>query len=158
VQNFHYTVLSTISEERIERLVRYPHTLSARERKELESQVASTGYARELATYFEQFYVEVDALDSATFKEVQQAAVLKHLTVESAHHSKRDWRLVTYLPHVVLSIAVIIASIRGSLGPISSDVLTTSILFCFCVYVAAALLGAAAMGTTAQQPRTLAPA
>ncbi len=154
----HHTFLSSSLEERIERLIRFPHTLSAPERNELESQVASTGYARELATYFEGFYFEVDALDSATFEEVPQAAVIKHLSAESAHHSTRDWRLMMYVPQVVLGIAVIVATIRGSLGPISAEALTTPILFCFCIYVAAAFLGAAANGTSAQQLRTPAPA
>ena len=158
VRNLHHTVLSTLSEERIERLVRYPDTLSARERNELESRVASTGYARELASYFERFYFEVDALDSATCEEVPQAVLLKHVTAESAHHSTRDWGLAMYVSQVVLGIAVIVATIRGSLGPISADALTTPILICFCIYVAAAFLAAAANGTSAQQLRTPVPA
>ena len=84
VRNLHHTLLSSSLEERIERLVRYPHTLSARERNELKSRVATTAYARELATYFERFYFEVDALDSATCEELPQTAVLKHVIAESA--------------------------------------------------------------------------
>ena len=158
VHNLHPIFLSSSLEERIERLVRFPHTLSVAERTELESRVASTGYAKELATYFEQFYVEVDALDSATCEEVPEAVLLKHVTAESAHHSTRDWGLAMYVSQVVLGIAVIVASIRGSLGPISADALTTPILICFCIYVAAAFLAAAANGTSAQQLRTPVPA
>lgn len=158
VRNLHPIFLSSSLEERIERLVRFPDTLSAPERTELESRVASTGYAKELATYFERFYFEVDALDSATCEEVPQAVLLKHVTAESAHHSTHDWGLAMYVSQVVLGIAVIVATIRGSLGPISADALTTPILICFCIYVAAAFLGAAANGTSAQQLRTLVPA
>ena len=158
VRNLHHTLLSSSSEERIERLVRFPLTLSARERKELESRIASSAYARELATYFERFYFEVDALDSATFEEVPPTVVLKHVTAESARQSMRDWRLVMYVPQVVLGMAAIVATIRGSLGPISAEALTTPILLCFCIYVAAAFLGAAANGTSTQQLRSPAPA
>ena len=150
--------LSSSLEEQIERLIRFPHTVTVEERNELETRVASKSYARDLATYFKQFYIEFDALDSATFEEVPQAEILNHVTEEAARHSTRGWRLVMYVPMVVLGIAVIVATIRGSLGPISSDALTTPPLFCFCIYVAAEFLGAAANGISAKQLRTLAPA
>ena len=138
-------------EERIERLIRFPDTVSAHERNDLESRIASTGHAGDLAKYFERFYVEFDELDSANFEDRPQAAMIKHLTAESARHATRGRRLVMYLPQVVVGIAVIIATIRGSLGPISSDTLTTAILLCFCIYVAASFLGAAAHGFSRQQ-------
>lgn len=46
-------------EERIERAIRFPQTLTEREREDLESRIASSDYARDLATFFETFYAEL---------------------------------------------------------------------------------------------------
>ncbi len=49
-------------EERIERAIRFPDTLRERERDDLASLMASSRYARDLATFFEEFYAELARL------------------------------------------------------------------------------------------------
>jgi len=68
------------------------------------------------------------------------ALLLRHILFDAAsvQQSTRRWRLAMYVPPIVLGVAVIVATVRGSLGPIPPDALTTPILFYVCIYVAAA--------------------
>ncbi len=68
------------------------------------------------------------------------ALLLRHILYDAgtAKRATRGWRVVMYAPPVVLGAAVLVATVRGSLGPIPPDALTTPILFYVCIYVAAA--------------------
>ena len=68
------------------------------------------------------------------------ALLLRHILFDTAsvRQSTRRWRLAMYVPPIVLGVAMIVATVRGSLGPIPPVALTTPILFYVCVYVAAA--------------------
>ncbi|NNF59197.1 MAG: histidine kinase, partial [Rhodothermaceae bacterium] len=52
----------------------------------------------------------------------------------------QGWRLPIYLPPILLGLAVAVATVRGSLGPIPPDYLLAPILFYVCCYVAAATM------------------
>lgn len=59
----HHHTLKAVLEDRIERLIRYPDTLSIAEKTDLESTVSTSGYAKAVADYFQLFYQEMDTLD-----------------------------------------------------------------------------------------------
>lgn len=59
--------------------------------------------------------------------------------VEHIWTAARLLRPVVFLAPVVLGVAVMLATIRGSIGPLPPDTLTAPILFYVCVYVASAM-------------------
>ncbi len=66
--------------------------------------------------------------------------LLRHILVDAdaVRRAVKGWRLAMYAPPTLLGVTVIVATIRGSLGPIPPEALTTPILFYVCIYVVAA--------------------
>ncbi len=50
----------TIREEQIERYVRYPHSLSPEEQRDIEAAIQSSDLVRQIAAFYEEFYAELD--------------------------------------------------------------------------------------------------